>query len=94
MLHRQHSHGVVGSRTPPGPASQLHSHSLPNIQTSRMTQEGGDDMEDDDADTSTDAGTETSTDDEPTIRGPGTVFGGSVNGSVWGDEEEAVMRSP
>jgi hypothetical protein len=59
-----------------------------------MPQEGGDDMEDDDADTSTDAGTETSTDDEPTIRGPGTVFGGSVNGSVWGDEEEGVMRSP
>jgi hypothetical protein len=61
-----------------------------------MAQEGGgDDMEDDDADTSTDAGTETSTDDEPTIRGPGTVFGGSVNGSsVWGDEEEGVMRSP
>ncbi|KIM42818.1 hypothetical protein M413DRAFT_444471 [Hebeloma cylindrosporum] len=115
VLHRQHSHGVVvGSRTPPGPASQLQSHSLPNIQTSKMMVSesiggsgsggggngggggGGDDMEDDDADTSTDAGTETSTDDEPTIRGPGTVFGGSVNGgSVWGDEEEeGVMRSP
>ncbi len=38
-----------------------------------------------DADASTDAGTETSTDDEPTIRA-----GRTVAGSVWGDEERDV----
>jgi len=115
--HMRERYGDVQGKTPlVGSYSVTRASSSMTPHAVQQQQDALEDAEDDgdldtvsEADASTDAGTETSTDEEPTIRAPGTVVGGgSVNGSVWGGEddheqshshshsrsEDARMRSP